>query len=137
MKGCVNNYLVQIVVDLDLLEEKLMDEVSHWEDDRPTIVIQLEDSPKKQQLVITNDVYLSPLGDSEEVTFHDFQNPLGSLVHALVKVNVLFLLNISLGFGFHYELHVYTSLCLLTEEVRRILVNDHLLFWLHWEFHTI
>jgi hypothetical protein len=97
----------------------------------------LEDSPKKEQPVITNDVYFSPLVGSQEVTFHDFQDPLGSLVQASVKMNVILLLSISLGFIFHYEFPVYTSFCPLTEEVSRISVSGHLLAWIYWKYRII
>ena len=94
MEECINNYIFQILVDYttmqtlnpDLHEETLKHEISDLEDDRPTVVIHLEKNPKREQPFITNDVHVSPLADPQEVMFHDFHNPLESLLEALEKV---------------------------------------------------
>ena len=75
------------------------------------------------------------VGSQDKVMLQDFQDPFGSLLQALEKMNFVLFVSVSFGFCFYCEFPTCTSFFFIEESERKTSVSIHLPDWLHWNDH--
>jgi len=88
----------------------------------------------QEQLTLMNEVCLYVFVHQEKVIFHDFQDPVASLLQSSVKVEFVSFISSGFGFNFCFQLPSFTFVCLLKKIVKIGQSSSQLLDWLHWHF---
>ena len=104
------------------------------EDNIATFLVNKDQPNEEEQSSIISKIISLICVDQQEVMFHDFQDPLGSLLQA--SENVEFILFTKTGFGirFHFEFPFTQSSFMPGGSEYKHQSGIHLLDWLHWTF---
>jgi hypothetical protein len=115
--------LVDICVDVDLatsiedLQEhtNLVSDLDGMEDHIVAFPFKKDQPNEEEQSAIIFESISLLFVDQQEVMFHDFQDPLGSLLQASEKVEFVLFTNTGFGLRFHFELPFTQSFFMLVE----------------------